>query len=36
MMAFMHEGYWKPMDTLRDKQELEKEWMSGHAKWKVW
>lgn len=36
MNAFKHSGYWKPMDTLRDKQELEKEWQSGNAPWKVW
>ncbi|MDX2048353.1 MAG: glucose-1-phosphate cytidylyltransferase [Chitinophagaceae bacterium] len=36
MNAFKHEGFWKPMDTLRDKQELEQEWKSGNAKWKIW
>ena len=36
MVAFKHHGYWKPMDTLRDKQELELEWNSGHATWKTW
>lgn len=36
MNAFKHNGYWKPMDTLRDKQELEKEWHTGNAPWKVW
>jgi glucose-1-phosphate cytidylyltransferase len=36
MSAYKHEGYWKPMDTLRDKQELEHEWTSGNAKWKNW
>ncbi len=36
MSAFKHHGYWKPMDTLRDKQELEQEWQSGHALWKTW
>lgn len=36
MMSFMHEGFWKPMDTLRDKAELEKDWQSGHAHWKTW
>lgn len=36
MTACKHEGYWKPMDTLRDKQELENEWSSGSAKWKLW
>jgi glucose-1-phosphate cytidylyltransferase len=36
MTAFKHNGYWRPMDTLRDKQELEKEWESGKALWKIW
>ena len=36
MTAFKHDGFWKPMDTLRDKQELENEWTSGNAKWKTW
>lgn len=36
MMAYKHNGYWKPMDTLRDKQELEQDWASGKAAWKVW
>jgi glucose-1-phosphate cytidylyltransferase len=36
MMAYKHHGFWKPMDTLRDKNELETEWTAGHAKWKTW
>lgn len=36
MLAFKHEGFWKPMDTLRDKVELEKLWESGEAPWKNW
>ncbi|MBO9699700.1 MAG: glucose-1-phosphate cytidylyltransferase [Sporocytophaga sp.] len=36
MVAFKHTGYWKPMDTLRDKIELEDEWNNGTAKWKLW
>lgn len=36
MCAFKHEGFWKPMDTLRDKNELEKDWVDGQAKWKNW
>lgn len=36
MMSFKHDGFWKPMDTLRDKFELEKEWQSNHAPWKIW
>jgi glucose-1-phosphate cytidylyltransferase len=36
MMAYQHYGFWKPMDTLRDKHELEALWKSGAAPWKVW
>jgi glucose-1-phosphate cytidylyltransferase len=36
MMAFEHEGFWQPMDTLRDKNQLEELWNSGKAPWKVW
>ena len=36
MMSFKHEGFWKPMDTLRDKLELEKEWQNGTAQWQTW
>lgn len=36
MVAYKHTGFWKPMDTLRDKQELEQEWNSGMATWKTW
>jgi glucose-1-phosphate cytidylyltransferase len=36
LMAFEHHGYWKPMDTLRDKIELENLWSNGKAPWKVW
>ena len=34
--AFMHKGFWQPMDTLRDKNLLEELWDSGHAPWKKW
>lgn len=34
--AFLHHGFWQPMDTLRDKIHLEKLWNTGHAPWKVW
>lgn len=34
--AFKHTGFWKPMDTLRDKQQLEALWSTGKAPWKVW
>ncbi len=33
---FQHRGFWQPMDTLRDKRELEKLWNSGKAPWKLW
>lgn len=36
LMAFEHEGFWQPMDTLRDKVLLEELWESGQAPWKVW
>ena len=36
MDTYHHNGFWKPMDTLRDKQELEADWQSGNAKWKKW
>lgn len=34
--AFEHRGFWQPMDTLRDKNQLEELWRSGRAPWKVW
>jgi glucose-1-phosphate cytidylyltransferase len=34
--AFKHEGFWQPMDTLRDRQLLEAHWDAGTAPWKVW
>jgi glucose-1-phosphate cytidylyltransferase len=36
LSAFMHEGFWQPMDHLRDKMLLEELWNSGAASWKVW
>jgi glucose-1-phosphate cytidylyltransferase len=36
LAAFRHEGFWQPMDTLREKRLLESLWRSGHAPWKVW
>lgn len=36
LAAFRHDGFWHPMDTLRDKQHLESLWTSGRAPWKVW
>lgn len=34
--AYFHNGFWQPMDTLRDKTLLEEMWFSGEAPWKVW
>lgn len=36
LMAYTHKGYWQCMDTLREKQQLEKLWDSGNAPWKIW
>jgi glucose-1-phosphate cytidylyltransferase len=36
LMAFTHEGFWQPMDTLREKNLLEELWQSGCAPWKTW
>jgi glucose-1-phosphate cytidylyltransferase len=36
LRVFIHQGFWHPMDTLRDKTFLEAEWTSGAAKWRVW
>jgi len=34
--VYKHDGYWRCMDTQRDKHSLEEEWANGKAKWKVW
>ena len=36
LMAWKHEGFWQPMDTLREKQVLESLWENGSAPWKKW
>lgn len=36
LRAFKHDGFWQPMDTLREKNHLESLWSSGSAPWKVW
>jgi len=36
LSVFRHEGFWQPMDTLRDKNLLEELWASGDAPWKFW
>jgi len=36
LVAYKHSGFWKCMDAIRDKEELEKLWHAGEAKWKIW
>ena len=36
LYTYKHHGFWKPMDTLRDKNDLNKMWENNNAKWKVW
>ncbi|MGC9402613.1 glucose-1-phosphate cytidylyltransferase [Vibrio genomosp. F10 str. 9ZC157] len=36
LMAYEHDGFWQPMDTLRDKVLLEELWQAGRAPWKIW
>ena len=36
LSAFEHNGFWQPMDTLRDKKYLEKLWTNKRAPWKIW
>ncbi len=36
LSAYKHDGFWQPMDTLKDKNRLEKLWQSGEAPWKAW
>ena len=36
LAAYQYEGFWRPMDTLRDKQELEEMWNTGNSPWKIW
>jgi glucose-1-phosphate cytidylyltransferase len=36
LVSYKHSGFWKPMDTLRDKNDLENIWNSGRAEWKLW
>ncbi|MHB1571362.1 MAG: glucose-1-phosphate cytidylyltransferase [Solirubrobacteraceae bacterium] len=36
LASFRHEGFWHPMDTLRDRNELERLWVSGDAPWRCW
>lgn len=36
LVGYIHNGYWQCMDTLREKQQIEKLWETGNAPWKVW
>ncbi|HXG23106.1 MAG TPA: glucose-1-phosphate cytidylyltransferase [Chthonomonadales bacterium] len=36
LSAYFHRGFWQPMDTMRDKNHLERLWATGRAPWKVW
>ena len=36
LMSYKHEGFWQPMDTLRDKITLNNLWNNGEAPWKIW
>jgi len=36
LKSFLHKGFWRPMDTLRDKMELEELWREKRAPWKLW
>ena len=36
LAAYRHKGFWKPMDALRDKLELDSLWQTNQAKWKIW
>lgn len=36
LISYIHHGYWQCMDTLREKQKLERLWESGNAPWKIW
>jgi glucose-1-phosphate cytidylyltransferase len=36
LMSYMHDGFWQPMDTLRDKMYLQDLWEKGKAPWKTW
>lgn len=36
ILAYQHDGFWRPMDSLKDKNDLNKLWHDNEAKWKVW
>lgn len=36
LAGYTHKGYWQCMDTLREKNEIEHQWQTGNAPWKLW
>ena len=36
VQTYCHDGFWSPVETVRDKTKLENLWVSGNAPWKVW
>jgi glucose-1-phosphate cytidylyltransferase len=36
LQTYRHDGFWQPMDTLRDKMQLDAIWATGKAPWKTW
>ena len=36
LASYLHRGFWQPMDTLRERNELEQLWQTGEAPWRVW
>ena len=36
LAAYQHTGFWQPMDTLREKNQLEQMWLTGTAPWRIW
>ena len=36
LKAFKHHDFWQPMDTMREKNKLEKMWQEGNSPWKIW
>ena len=36
LVAFKHEGFWQPMDTIREKNYLEDLWLANKAPWRIW
>lgn len=36
LKSYQHDGFWQPMDTIRERQELEELWATGDAPWKIW